>query len=225
MDLSPTLSRGLSGVCPACGKVLDGQPNFCPSCGADLRGLSATSDTLSGPLKDALIDGRYRLLEKLGEGGMGAVFKVEHVRLGKVAALKLMRTDVAIDEGMKGRFLQESRVVAKLSHPNTVHVFDAGQTADGALFMAMEYVPGKDVAWHLKAHGVFSEARAVSIGIQLLASLHEAHEHGIVHRDIKPANVMLVKQRKGEDQVKLLDFGIAKLQEADGKKGPADFVG
>ncbi len=212
--------------CPTCGKDLTGEPNYCPACGADLRGLGSHSDTFSGPLTDRLIDGRYRLLEKLGEGGMGAVFKVEHVRMGKIAALKLMRSDAAIDAGLKERFLQESRTVAKLSHPNTVQVFDAGELEDGSLFMAMEFVPGKDLAWHLKANGTMSEASVVGVAVQVLSSLQEAHEVGIVHRDIKPANVMLVKRRRGEDQVKLLDFGIAKLLEGEARKSTTgDFVG
>jgi serine/threonine-protein kinase len=213
--------------CSACAKVLEGEPNFCPACGHDLRGVSGTADTQSGPSKDGLIDKRYRVLEKLGEGGMGAVYKVEHVRMGKHAALKLMRPDHALDRALKGRFLQEARVVAKLSHPNTVQVFDSGELDDGSLFIAMEYVPGKDLAWHLKAHGALGEAQAAAIGVQLLASLQEAHEAGIVHRDIKPANVMLVRRRKsGDDQVKLLDFGIAKLQEAEGRKSTTgEFIG
>ncbi|MFZ5440368.1 MAG: protein kinase domain-containing protein [Myxococcota bacterium] len=213
--------------CPQCAKALDGEPNYCPACGADLRGLSGTSDTLDGPLREQLIDKRYRVLEKLGEGGMGAVYKVEHVRMGKMAALKLMRPDHALDRALKARFLQEARVVARLSHPNTVQVFDSGELDDGGLFIAMEYVPGKDLAWHLKAHGAMGEAQAASIGIQLLASLQEAHEAGIIHRDLKPANVMLVRRRKsGDDQVKLLDFGIAKLQEAEGRKSTTgDFIG
>ena len=213
--------------CPACAKQLDGEPNYCPACGADMRGLSGTSDTLDGPIKEQLIDNRYRVLEKLGEGGMGTVYKVEHVRMGKLAALKLMRPDHAVDKALKGRFLQEARVVARLSHPNTVQVFDSGELEDGGLFIAMEYVPGKDLAWQLKAHGPMGEGQAASIGAQLLASLQEAHEAGIIHRDLKPANVMLVRRRKsGEDQVKLLDFGIAKLQEAEGRKSTTgDFIG
>jgi serine/threonine protein kinase len=230
---SPTLraapdptSTPLPLVCPGCGKVLEGEPNFCPACGGDIRGLGGTSDTLDGPAKHT-IDGRYRVLEKLGEGGMGAVYKVEHVRMGKIAALKLLRPDHAVDKGLKARFLQEARVVARLSHVNTVQVFDSGELEDGSLFIAMEYVPGKDLAWQLKAHGAMREEKAVSIAVQILSSLQEAHEAGIVHRDIKPANVMVVRRRKGgDDQVKLLDFGIAKLQEAEGRKSiTGDFVG
>jgi serine/threonine-protein kinase len=213
-------------ICPKCAKVLEAEPNFCPACGGDLRGMGGSSDTLDGPVRST-VDGRYKVLEKLGEGGMGAVYKVEHVRMGKIAALKLLRPDHAVDKSLKGRFLQEARVVARLSHPNTVQVFDSGELEDGSLFITMEYVPGKDLAWQLRAHGALSENKAISIGIQVLNSLQEAHEAGIVHRDIKPANVMVVRRRRGgEDQVKLLDFGIAKLLEAEGRKSiTGDFVG
>ncbi len=214
-------------LCPQCAKVLDAEPNFCPACGADLRGLTPTAQTLSGHLTGTLIDNRYRVLEKLGEGGMGSVYKVEHVRMGKILALKVLRPDSALDKQLKSRFMQEARVVAKLSHPNTVQVFDSGELKDGGLFIAMEYLPGRDLSWHLRARGPMAEEKAVQIGIQVLSSLEEAHSLGIVHRDIKPANIMLVRRKGGEDTVKLLDFGIAKLQEAEGRKTitGTEFVG
>ena len=216
-----------NGACPHCGKRLTDDSNFCPACGKDLRGLRPESNTFSGAGNDALIDGRYRVLEKLGEGGMGSVYKVEHIRMGKVAAVKVMRADAVQDKALTARFLQEARVVARLSHPNTVQVFDSGELPGGGLYMAMEYVPGKDLAWHLRAHGPMKEEKAVAIAVQVLKSLQEAHEAGIVHRDIKPANIMLVRRRKGGDeQVKLLDFGIAKLQESEGRKSTTgDFIG
>ncbi len=226
----PTTPKADAGrparLCPACAKELDEGPNFCPACGADLRG-GGRNDSLPREMRDLPIDGRYRIIEKLGEGGMGAVYKVEHVRMGKIAALKLMRPDFASDKALTARFLQEARAVARLSHPNTVQVFDTGELDDGSLYIAMEYVPGKDLAWHLKANGPMAEEKAAGIGLQVLASLAEAHEAGVVHRDIKPANIMLLRRRKtGDDQVKLLDFGIAKLQEAEGRKSTTgDFVG
>ena len=215
-------------MCSACGKALEGEPNFCPACGADMRGLTPTSDTLSGPLSGKVIDGRYRILEKIGEGGMGSVFKVEHVRMEKILALKVLRPDTARDKTMLSRFRQEAKTIAKLSHPNTVQVFDSGELEDDSLFIAMEYLPGRDLAWHLRAHGPMSEEKAAGIGIQLLSSLAEAHGLGIVHRDIKPANVLLVRRKDRDDQVKLLDFGIAKLHDGEGRKtitGVTEFVG
>ncbi|MBX5484420.1 MAG: serine/threonine protein kinase [Myxococcaceae bacterium] len=215
--------------CPKCLQRLDAEgANYCPSCGEDLRGMTPTSDTLSGPWTGKIIEDRYKLIEKLGEGGMGTVYKVEHVRMGKVLALKLLRPDLAIDKKLKQRFVQEARVVSRLSHPNTIQVFDFGELDDGSLYIAMEFLPGRDLMWTLRTHGPFSEERAIHIGIQVLASLSEAHELGIIHRDIKPANVMLLRRKDGGDTVKVLDFGIAKLNEGEGRKhitGIADFVG
>jgi eukaryotic-like serine/threonine-protein kinase len=203
--------------------------NFCPRCGADLRGLGSGTDTLSGPWLGRLIDNRYRVLEKLGEGGMGAVFRVEHVRMGKTLALKLLRRELANDKNVVLRFEQEARIVSKLSHPNTVSVFDFGETDDKSLFMAMEYVPGKDLGTLALVEGKLPEKRAIGIAVQVLHSLAEAHEAGIVHRDVKPGNVMVVRTRQGGDFVKVVDFGIAKLAKRDEKgkaiTGIADFIG
>ncbi len=171
---------------------------------------------MSGETSGQVLDGRYKLLEKLGEGGMGSVFKVEHVRMGKILALKVLRPDSQKDKTLKDRFLQEARVVARLSHRNTVQVFDAGQLPDGSLFIAMEFLEGKDLAWHLQHEGAFSEERTIRIAKQLLGSLAEAHSKGIIHRDLKPANVLLAKTSDNRDVVKLLDFGIAKLTEGKG---------
>ncbi len=226
LGAKPTLEP--SFTCPKCQKRFDDVPNFCPACGEDLRGLTPGSSTLAGPWSGAIIDGRYRLTEKLGEGGMGSVYKVEHVRMGKVLALKVLRPDIAVDKKIKQRFQQEARVVSKLSHPNTIQVFDFGELEDGSLYIAMEYVSGRDLAWMLRSHGSLPERRATSIVTQVLASLSEAHEQNIIHRDIKPANVMLVKRKDGEDLVKVLDFGIAKLTEDENRKhitGVADLLG
>ncbi|HZN91582.1 MAG TPA: serine/threonine-protein kinase [Myxococcales bacterium] len=216
--------------CPKCGKALEGSANYCPACGEDLRGLTPTSDTLSVPWAGKVIDGRYRIREKLGEGGMGSVFKVEHVRIGKVLALKVLRPDLLRDKRVRTRFHQEARIVSRLSHPNTIQVFDFGELEDGSLYIAMEYLAGRDLAWTLRAQGPLSEERAAQVGIQVLASLAEAHDLGIIHRDIKPANCMLVKGRRSrsDELVKVLDFGIAKLMEGGSRKhitGVTDFVG
>src|SRR3954469_8479259 len=101
--------------CTSCGKALGSEDtNFCPACGADLRGLTPTSDTLSGPFAGKVIDGRYRIVEKIGEGGMGTVYKVEHVRMEKILALKVLRPDTALDKSIIGRFRQEAKTIARL---------------------------------------------------------------------------------------------------------------
>jgi len=162
-----------------------------------------------------VIADRYRLLELLGEGGMGKVFKVEHIRMGKALALKLLRGAFARDPAAAARFRAEAQIVSRLSHPHTIAVFDFGEIGEGRFYLAMEYVPGRDLSRLLRESGPMSEARALGLAEQVLGSLAEAHEVGVVHRDVKPANVMLVERREG-DFVKLLDFGIAQLRAVPG---------
>ncbi|HEY7724588.1 MAG TPA: serine/threonine-protein kinase, partial [Anaeromyxobacteraceae bacterium] len=159
---------------------------------------------------------RYRLVEVIGEGGMGAVFRAEHVRIGKALAVKLLRGAFARDPDAVKRFDAEARIVSRLSHPHTIAVFDYGELGSGeGFYLAMEYVPGRDLATLLREEGRLPEPRAVAIAEQILGSLAEAHEAGVIHRDVKPANVMLARTREG-DYAKVLDFGIAKLRDAAG---------
>ncbi len=207
--------------CPSCGHRADaeaGPLNFCPECGTDLRG--AAEPSAASALLNEIIADRYRLLALLGEGGMGSVYKAEHIRMGKALALKILRGDFASEEGAVERFRAEAQIVSRLSHPHTIAVFDFGEIEDGAgFYLAMEYVPGKDLAAVLRDSGRLPELRVAQIGQQILGSLAEAHDAGIVHRDIKPGNVMLMQTRPGEDFVKVLDFGIAKLRD-DGAGSP-----
>ncbi|MBK9515995.1 MAG: protein kinase [Anaeromyxobacter sp.] len=210
------MSRPSPSPCSTCGyqvQVASGAVNFCPACGEDLRG-GASERTATQALLGAVVADRYRLLSLLGEGGMGAVYKAEHIRMGKVLALKLLRGAFARDEGAVARFRSEAQIVSRLSHPHTIAVFDFGELPGGdGFYLAMEYVPGRDLATVLHEQGALPEARVVALGQQVLGSLAEAHDAGVVHRDIKPANVMLLATRAGEDFVKVLDFGIAKLRD------------
>ncbi|HET7825341.1 MAG TPA: protein kinase [Anaeromyxobacter sp.] len=201
-------------TCPSCGHGADpdvGPLNFCPECGTDLR---ASDGSASAALLHQVIADRYRLLALLGEGGMGAVYKAEHIRMGKALAVKILRAEFAREEAAVERFRAEARIVSRLSHPHTIAVFDFGEIEDGAgFYLAMEYVPGKDLAAVLREGGPLPEGRVARIGAQILGSLAEAHDAGVVHRDIKPGNVMLMPTRSGEDFVKVLDFGIAELRD------------
>ena len=216
-------------TCPDCGyeaNPFSGSVNFCPGCGADLRDAASAEASRAGGFVHRVIADRYRLVDLVGEGGMGAVYRAEHIRMGKVLALKILRGDFALEPEAVERFLAEAQIVSRLSHPHTIAVFDFGEIDDAGsgFYLAMEYVPGKDLATVLRESGPLPEARVAEIGQQILGSLGEAHDAGIVHRDMKPGNVMLMKTRSGEDWVKVLDFGIAKLRHG-GPDGPGGALG
>jgi serine/threonine-protein kinase len=221
-------------ACPRCNHQNSAQVTDCPNCGNDLRGLGAESDTYDGVALGRVIDDRYMLLAKIGDGGMGSVYRVEHVRMGKVMALKILRQDIARKRSVVDRFRREAKVLSKVDHPNAIAIFDCGATENGLLYLAMEYVPGRDLVAVLREEGRLEERRALKIVVQVLKALTAAHREGIVHRDVKAGNVMLTRSREGEsEQVKLLDFGIAKLAQSDRDQngagaqitGGADLVG
>lgn len=159
-----------------------------------------------------VVDGRYRVLEVIGRGGMGVVYRVEHLRMGKIAAMKVLHRDLAQDADVVGRFEREAAAISKLHHPHTVQVFDFG-TAQGALYLIMEYVRGRDLARIIERDGPMPWARAAPLLAQICGALSEAHEMGIVHRDLKPENVLITRSTAGRDYAKVLDFGLAKLDQ------------
>jgi serine/threonine-protein kinase len=164
------------------------------------------------PWLGRVVDKRYRVLGRLGAGGMGVVYRVEHLHLGKTAAMKVLTPDGAARPEMVRRFRTEAQAVSKLDHPNIVQTFDFGE-CDGALYLVMEYINGEDLAAVIRREGPWSFSRAGRLFVQVCAGLVEAHEAGIVHRDLKPENLMVVKRRDGSEHVKVLDFGLAKLRE------------
>jgi serine/threonine-protein kinase len=157
------------------------------------------------------LDGRFRILSAIARGGMGAVYRAEQLPLGRAVAIKVLslRHDEDQDPEFRKRFLLEASTAAKLTHPNTVRVFDYGQTDDGLYFIAMELLEGLTLKEIIAKDGALAPERAIEIAKQIARSLREAHRLGIVHRDMKPGNVMLV-QRGGDETVKVLDFGLAK---------------
>jgi serine/threonine-protein kinase len=159
------------------------------------------------------IAGRYRVLAKLGEGGMGAVFRAEQISLKRTVAIKLLRPDVSAAPTLLRRFNAEAELVAKLSHPNTVNIYDFGQDGDGTLFIAMELIDGRSLREVLQREAPVPVPRALAIAAQIAASLADAHAHAIIHRDLKPDNVMLQDRGRERDVVRVLDFGIAKLRD------------
>lgn len=159
-----------------------------------------------------VVDGRYRVVEVIGRGGMGVVYRVEHLRMGKVAAMKVLHRDLADDPDVVHRFEREAAAVSRLHHPHTVQVFDFG-TAQGALYLIMEYVRGQDLGRIVDRDGPLPWARAAPLLAQICGALQEAHEYGIVHRDLKPENVLITRSTAGRDYAKVLDFGLAKLDQ------------
>jgi tetratricopeptide (TPR) repeat protein len=174
------------------------------------------------PLADTIVGERYRVLARIGEGGMGTVFRVEHVHMKKVLALKLLRPEFSNVPDATRRFEREAQSASRLNHPNIISVTDFGHGAGGELFLVMEFVAGQPLAEVLAREPRLAPARACHIAGQILRALEHAHGEGVVHRDLKPANVMLVKDAdpRQPETVKILDFGIAKMTQAHGSDEP-----
>jgi serine/threonine protein kinase len=205
------------GVCARCSASLDEGARFCGSCGTP-AGLTELPAEPPDPWVGRVVEKRYRVVARLGSGGMGVVYRVEHLHLGKTAAMKVLAPDGAAQPEMVRRFRNEAQAVSKLDHPNIVQTFDFGQ-CDGALYLVMEYINGEDLSALIRREGPWSFPRAARLFVQVCAGLVEAHEMGIVHRDLKPENLMVVKRRDGTEHVKVLDFGLAKLRERGGDSG------
>ncbi|MCA9521011.1 MAG: serine/threonine protein kinase [Myxococcales bacterium] len=199
--------------CTVCGSWMPEGTNFCGVCGARLyTGRRAIRAQPEVKIIGRIIANRYKVLKMLGQGGMGAVYLVEHVYIGKLMAMKVLHARLMMYDEVVRRFKREAESVSKLSSIHTVTVFDFGKF-DEMFFIVMEYLKGKDLGYVLDELGPMPAARAVRIVLQICDSLAEAHEVGIIHRDLKPENIFIITLKDGRDFVKVLDFGLAKLVE------------
>ena len=157
--------------------------------------------------------GKYKILEQIGEGGMGIVYRAEHVVLGSPAAVKVLLPQFTRDAVVVERFFTEAKATGAIRHPGIVEVFDYGRLPNDQAYIAMELLRGEDLTSFLGRLGRLDPRIVVQIGVQLLSALESAHVRGIIHRDIKPDNIFLVRDATapGAIRVKVLDFGIAKL--------------
>ncbi len=191
-------------ACPHCGSEHAGGTTQCPMTGERMDSPGAIGTRID----------RYQVLRLLGSGGFGAVYRARHVHTDAEVALKVLKRQLNADQGMIERFLREAKAAAAVGSENIVRVLDAGVAQDGTAFLAMELLDGWDLKELIAREGPQNPRRLVSMIAQVLDALSAAHAKGIVHRDMKPANVFVTKKADGSDFVKLLDFGISKMQQA-----------
>ena len=196
--------------CPKCGVEYSDSTTLCPNDGV---ALETTNDALIG----TLLAGKYRIDSLLNEGGMGSVYRGTHVMMDKTVAIKVLRPSLAADEKIVARFSREARAASRISHPNAISVTDIGEDENGIVFLVMEYLSGKTLKQVIREDGPLPLPRIVEITRQIGDALAAAHAQGVVHRDLKSDNIMLLDTTTVGDHAKVLDFGIAKINEPDGK--------
>lgn len=204
-------------TCRGCGRDFSGGEMFCPDDGSRLSSPSQARDMDQGvdPLVGMTLDGRYRVLRAVGEGGMGVVYEAEHVLIEKRVALKVLRETFTRRPDVVERFRQEAKSASRIGHPNIVDVSDCGETSTGASYIVMEMLQGEDLADVLSRECALSPMRATLIAYQVARALDAAHKKSIVHRDLKPENIYLIEREAQPDFVKVVDFGVAKMSDIE----------
>jgi serine/threonine protein kinase len=198
--------------CATCGKRFAREAVFCPFDGEKLA--TGRFDLMRDPLLGVLVDGRYEVVELLGEGGMGLVYEVRHVSLDRRFAMKVLRRELAREEELASRFIDEAKATAVVRHAHVVQITDFGRLPDATPYFVMELLTGSTLGEVIKSGGPIPAARAVRIVEQVASALAAAHAAGVVHRDLKPENVFLVGGVRGgqaSDDVRIVDFGAAKI--------------
>ena len=201
---------------------------YCGKCGTKLPSSEkipvSHTLTLETPIKEltrgATFAGRYEVIEELGKGGMGKVYRVEDKKIKEEVALKLLKPEIAGDQKTIERFSNELKFARKIRHKNVCQMFDLGE-AEGTQYITMEYVPGQDLKGLIRQTGQLTIGKAISVAKQVCEGLAEAHKLGVVHRDLKPSNIMIDE----EGNARIMDFGIARSLKGKGITGAGVMIG
>jgi serine/threonine-protein kinase len=192
-------------ICPRCGAGIPAPARFCPACGYAAARLTPGQT----------LDGKYEILEKIGEGGMGQVYKARHVHLDEIRIIKVTKPD-ALGEGPDPRrFQEEARMATLVRHPNVAALYDFSRLPDGSYYMVWEFIDGVTLEEWMRRHGPLPLSQALDVARQVLAGLEEIHAQGIVHRDLSPDNILVRENREGRLVAKIIDLGIAKRVAAE----------
>jgi serine/threonine protein kinase len=197
--------------CPRCSRQYPDDVHVCPQDFTPLRADETIADVPLDPLIDRVFDGKYRLDERLGGGGMGTVYRATHLLIDRPVAVKVLSQRFVDDETVQQRFRREARAAGRMQHPNAVTVNDFGATNDGYLYIVMELLEGLTLRDLLAREGPLDPARAVSFMLQACSAVGSAHDAKLIHRDLKPANIFIEQRPNVPAVVKVLDFGVAKF--------------
>jgi serine/threonine-protein kinase len=224
---SPTVPTPPGVVCPTCYRTFEEQEGrkACPFDGAVLVSADDVPPGPDDPMIGRVLAARFTILARIGAGSMGTVYRAKQAPIGRDVAVKILRGERAVDEVSRARFLREARANSLLTSPNTVTVFDFGQSETGDFYLAMELLEGESVGARIKRLGCIDIDEAIESAKQAARSLSEAHAKGIIHRDLKPDNLFYARVHSGErrdkpeEVLKVLDFGIAKMLHPDSALG------
>ena len=213
--------------CPKCKEENPDESKFCNKCGAPLTvsdEIPDPTETLETPKEElttgSTFAGRYQIIEELGKGGMGKVYKATDTKINEKVALKLIKPEIASDKKTLERFGNELKIARKITHKNVGKMFDINE-AEGIHYITMEYVSGQDLRGLIRQSGKLGIETALSIAKQVCDGLSEAHNKGIIHRDLKPSNIMIDQ----EGSVRIMDFGIARSLKEKGITGAGVMIG
>lgn len=208
----------MSLVCPRCEAQLSAEAPLCPEHGLHGVTRGALAHHEDAPLLGYIVDNRFALIDYIGGGGMGAVYKGKQLSVDRVVAVKVLRASLTATREDRRRFEDEARAISRLQSGHTVTLYDFGLVREGPLrnlaYMVLEYVEGETLTQRIRAGGPMAPATVVTLLEGLADALDEAHAHGIVHRDLKPANILLSYDHRGEPKVKVIDFGVARMGDA-----------